>query len=207
MLCRFAYKHINSLIKKTMIKTFIISAVFFLVGFNEIKDVNIDTTASTITWVGKKVTGQHNGTILLKSGSLEMQDDQLTGGRFTIDMTSIICEDLSGEYKDKLEGHLKSKDFFNVEVFNDATFTITKAVPQGVGNYKVVGDITIKGITKEISFSTSLKNDNGKITATSDITIDRSNFNVRYGSGSFFDNLGDKTIYDNFDLSVTLVSK
>ncbi|MBC6425689.1 MAG: YceI family protein [Ekhidna sp.] len=190
-----------------MIKAFIISALVAIAGVGEKKDVKVNASASTVKWVGKKVTGQHNGNIALKGGRLEMEGDQLVGGIFTIDMTTINCEDLSGDTKEKLEGHLKSDDFFGVKIYPTSTFVITRAVPQGTGSYKIVGNITIKDTTEEIQFPATLKKEDGKVIATADITIDRSKFNVRYGSGSFFDNLGDKTIYDNFELSVMLVSE
>ncbi|MEM6641797.1 MAG: YceI family protein [Bacteroidota bacterium] len=189
-----------------MIKAFVLAAVFTLSGFGVAEKVNVDTEASSVKWVGKKVTGKHNGSIALKGGRLEMEDGKLTGGLFTIDMASIVCEDLSGGGKKKLEGHLKNADFFDVEKFPTATFVITKAVPQGPGSYKVVGNITIKGITEEIQFPATIEEKDGKYVATADLTIDRSKFNVQYGSGSFFDNLGDKTIYDDFELSVELVT-
>ncbi len=163
---------------------------------------------STITWKGYKVTGQHTGTINLQNGDLEFNGDQLTGGSFEMDMTSITVTDLTGEYKGKLEGHLKSKDFFGVENHPVAKFKITKVIPQGTpGDYKIVGDMTIKKITKEIKFFANVKNVNGQKVAKADLVIDRSDYDVRYGSGSFFDNLGDKTIYDEFDLSIELVAK
>jgi len=190
-----------------MFKALIISSLIFFSGEGDKKDVKVDVKESSIAWVGKKVTGQHNGTIALKGGRLEMEDEKLVGGIFTIDMSSIECLDLSGESKGKLEGHLKSDDFFGVDKFPSATFVITKAVPQGPGKYKIVGNITIKETTEEIQFPATIEEKDGKVMATADITIDRSKFNVRYGSGSFFDNLGDKTIYDNFDLSVSLVAK
>jgi len=190
-----------------MIKTFIISVLVAIAGIGEKKEVKVNTSASTVKWVGKKITGQHNGTIALKGGKLEMEGDRLVGGTFTMDMATINCEDLSGNSKGKLEGHLKSDDFFSVETYPVSTFVITKAVPQGPGAYKVVGNITIKGTTEEIQFLAVLETEDEKMVATADITIDRSRFDVRYGSGSFFDNLGDKTIYDNFELSVTLVAE
>jgi len=168
---------------------------------------SVDIDKSSVDWVGKKVTGQHNGAVNLKSGSFDFDGGQLTGGTFTIDMASLVCEDLSGEYKGKLEGHLKSDDFFGVATYPTSTFVITKAVPQGPGKYKVVGNITIKGKTEEIQFPAMLEEKDGMLTGKADITIDRSKFDVRYGSGSFFDNLGDKTIYDDFELSVILVAK
>ena len=114
---------------------------------------------------------------------------------------------LEGEYLQKLNGHLKSDDFFGVEKYPTASFKITKVEANGTnGKYKVTGDITIKETTKSISFDTQLVTEGDKVIAVSDITIDRSEFDVRYGSGSFFDNLGDKTIYDDFTLQVKLVT-
>ena len=190
-----------------MIKAFIIGTLALFSNVGE-KDAKVDVAASNVEWVGKKVTGQHNGTIKLTGGRLEMDDSgNLTGGLFTVDMKSIVCLDLSGDSKGKLEGHLKSDDFFGVEKYPTSTFVITKAVPQGPGKYKVVGNVTIKGTTEEIQFPVSIEEKGGKLTATADISIDRSKFDIRYGSGSFFDNLGDKTIYDNFDLTVSIVTK
>ena len=168
---------------------------------------NIDKTASIVTWIGKKVTGSHNGDIKIKSGSLTFSDNQLTGGTIVIDMTTINTLDLTGKYKGDLEGHLKSDDFFGVSKFPTATVVITKAVPQGPGKYKVTGDLTIKGTTKEIKFIANVDQSGNSVKGNADLTVDRSEFDIRYGSGSFFDNLGDKTIYDDFELSVNLVAK
>ncbi|WP_436516826.1 YceI family protein [Ekhidna sp. To15] len=187
-----------------MIKAFIIFAA--LLGTETKENYKVSTEESTVEWVGKKVTGQHNGVISLQGGRLEMVEGQLVGGIFTIDMTTITDTDLSGGSKEKLEGHLKSDDFFGVEKFPTATFVITKAVPQGPGKYKIIGNITIKGKTEEIQFPATIEEKDGKMVASADLSIDRSKFDVRYGSGSFFDNLGDKTIYDNFDLSISLVA-
>ena len=187
-----------------MIEAFIIFAA--LLSGQAQENYKVNTAESTVEWVGKKVTGQHNGVISLQGGRLEMEDEKLVGGIFTIDMTTITDTDLSGESKGKLEGHLKSDDFFGVEKYPASTFVITKAVPQGTGKYKIVGNITIKGKTEEIQFPVSLEEKDGKIMVSASITIDRSKFDIRYGSGSFFDNLGDKTIYDNFDLTVNLVA-
>lgn len=187
-----------------MIKAFIILAA--LLGTEAKENYKVSTAESTVEWVGKKVTGQHNGVITLQGGRLEMEGDQLVGGIFTIDMASITDTDLSGGSKEKLEGHLKSDDFFGVEKYPTSTFVITKAVPQGPGKYKIVGNITIKGKTEEIQFPATIENTDGKVTASATLSIDRSKFDVKYGSGSFFDNLGDKTIYDNFDLTIKLVA-
>lgn len=185
-------------------------AAIALVGmaFTTVVDVAVDTTESYVAWKGYKVTGSHYGKVKLQEGSLDYTDGKLTGGGFTIDMTSITVEDLQGEYAKKLEGHLKSADFFGTEKFPTAKFAITKVISRGTtGSYKVIGNLTIKETTKEIKFNTQIEEKDGKKVATADITIDRSDFDVRYGSGSFFDNLGDKTIYDEFELTVNLQSK
>lgn len=167
---------------------------------------SVDTSSSKVKWVGKKVTGQHNGSIDLKEASFVFDDGKLNSGSFTIDMTSLICEDLEGKSKKKLENHLKSDAFFGTDQFPTSTFTITKAVPQGPEKYKVIGDITIKGITEEIQFPVELIEKDGKATGTAKLTIDRSKFDIKYGSGSFFDDLGDKTIYDDFELEISIVA-
>lgn len=169
---------------------------------------NVDVTASNIVWKGYKVTGEHTGTVKVKNGNLLFTDNQLSGGSFEIDMNSINCTDLEGEWAGKLVGHLKSDDFFGVVKYPTAKFVITRVIPQdSKGNYKVIGNLTLKETTKEIKFFANLTEKAGVATATGKITIDRSEYNVRYGSGSFFDGLGDKTIYDEFDLNVTLVAK
>ena len=188
----------------------VVLGVFAMSFTNKLIDGNhqIDATDSKVEWVGKKVTGQHNGTVAIKSGDLIIKDGKLTGGSFVIDMTSITSTDLEGEYLQKLNGHLKSDDFFGVENYPAAKFNITKVETKGNnGRFQVTGDMTIKSTTKPVSFDAQLVNNGKAIVAVADIVIDRSEFDVRYGSGSFFDDLGDKTIYDDFTLSVNLVTK
>lgn len=172
------------------------------------KTVNIDTQKSLVTWKGYKVTGEHAGKVNLKNGNLTFQNGILTGGNFEIDMNTITCTDLEGEWADKLVGHLKSDDFFGVSTYPTSRFVITKVVSKGKpGEYKVTGQLTIKGKTKEIKFDSVVKEVGANYVAESAIKIDRTEFDVRYGSGSFFDSLGDKTIYDEFDLNVKIVTK
>lgn len=171
--------------------------------------LKVDTLNSNVQWTAYKVTGQHNGVVNIKSGALTYDEKGFfAGGSFEIDMTSIKCLDLQGETAGKLEGHLKSDDFFGIAKFPTAKFVITKVIPRGKpGEYKVIGNLTIKSTTKEIKFDALLQEaEGGKIVATGDIKIDRSDFDVRYGSGSFFEGLGDKTIYDEFDLKVKLTA-
>ncbi len=169
---------------------------------------NVDVTSSNIVWNGYKVTGSHTGNVKVKSGKLNIEGGKLTGGSFEIDMNSITCTDMTGGGADKLVGHLKSDDFFGVATYPTAKFVISRAIALDTkGNYKIVGNLTIKSTTKEIKFNANVAEAEGKVTATGKITIDRSEFDVRFGSGSFFDSLGDKTIYDEFDMNVSLVAK
>lgn len=168
----------------------------------------VDTGASTIIWTGEKVTGKHTGTVKVQSGDLTFDNGSLTGGSFMIDMNSIKCTDQEGEWADKLVGHLKSDDFFGTTKYPTAKFVITRAIAQDTkGNYKIIGNLTIKETTKEVKFLATATEAAGMVNASGKITIDRSEYNVKYGSGSFFDGLGDKTIYDDFDLQINLVAK
>lgn len=168
---------------------------------------SVNTGSSVVVWTGYKVTGKHTGTVKIKSGTLQVDKGVLTGGSFEMDMSTVKDTDLEGEYAGKLEKHLKSDDFLGVANFPTATFVMSRAIPQdSKGNYKIIGNLTIKDITKEIKFFANAQESNGTISASGKMTIDRSEFNMRYGSGSFFDGLGDKTIYDEFDLQVSLVT-
>ncbi|NJW52536.1 YceI family protein [Salinimicrobium oceani] len=175
--------------------------VFTTVAFNTIKK-NVDVEASTIEWTGKKITGSaHHGTIQLKDGYLNLTEDgNLIGGEFVMDMNTIKVTDLTGEYKEKLEGHLNNDDFFGVNNYATSKFVITEAKQKSDDVYTVTGDLTIKGKTEPVSFDMTVKEN----TASAKINIDRTKYGIRYGSGSFFSNLGDNTINNNFTLDVNL---
>ena len=160
----------------------------------------VSTDKSTVTWKAYKVTGSHTGTVALESGSLIFDNDRLSGGEFSVDMSTLTSTDLEGEWKDKLVGHLKSDDFFSVEKHQTSTLVFTEVKQTGKNSYEVTADLTIKGITKPITFDLSVYG--SKATAT--MKVDRAQYDIRFGSGSFFDNLGDKTIYDEFDMVVDL---
>jgi polyisoprenoid-binding protein YceI len=166
----------------------------------------VDLKKSSLSWTGYKVTGKHSGNIMLKSGELKFEGTKLTGGSFEIDMNSISSTDLTGEYADKLVGHLKANDFFGTANHPVAKFKMTSAGHQGKDLYKITGDLTIKGITKPIKFNATVKEENGVKVADALIKIDRTDYDIKYGSGSFIEDLGDKTIYDEFDLAVKLVT-
>lgn len=187
---------------------FALGSLSFTDPSNDVVSLPVNPSASSVKWTGYKVTGKHWGTVNVKSGNLDFQNGVLKGGNFTIDMTSIAVDDLTGDSKGKLEGHLKSDDFFGVTTYPNATFVITQAVPRGTpGSYKIVGNITIKGKSKELRFNAQIDESGDSYVGKADFQLDRSEFDVRYGSGSFFDNLGDKTIYDDFDMSVTVAVK
>lgn len=160
----------------------------------------IDVKGSKIAWTGKKVTGEHTGTINLSDGALAFKGSKLTGGTFTVDMNSMTSTDLTGDYKAKLEGHLKSDDFFGVEAHPTATLVFKSIGEKSKDNYTVNADLTIKGVTKPITFDIVVV----KNTATAKLSVDRTKYDIKYGSGSFFEGLGDKAISDNFDLVVSL---
>lgn len=161
----------------------------------------VDVVNSKIIWKGHKVTGQHEGTIKLDKGILNFDEkNNLTGGSFTMDMSTLTVTDLEGEYKGKLEGHLKSEDFFGIEKHTKSTFVIKKVEGKN-GNYKVTGDLTIKDITFPNTFNMVVKDNN---TATANLKVDRTKYEIKYKSASFFDGLKDAAIYDDFDLVVNL---
>lgn len=182
-------------------KLLLLAMIVMISGGLYAQDYKADVKKTEIKWEGKKVTGKHDGFIKLKSGMLQMKDGNITGGRFAIDMTTITNTDLEdpGTNK-KLVDHLKSDDFFGVEKYPTAQFIITKAEPFEKYKAEIEGNITIKETTHPITFNV-MKAHNAYVAT---IVIDRSKFNVRYGSGSFFDNLGDKMIYDDFTLNVKL---
>ena len=144
--------------------------------------LNVDTAQSTVKWLGKKVTGQHDGTVKITSGTLTVKDGKLSGGRFTIDLTTINNNDLEGEYKQKLENHLRSADFFDVENHPEATFEITSiADGANAGTLTVSGNLTIRGVTKNITFdATASQVSEVSVVADADFNIAREDWGVSY---------------------------
>ncbi len=160
----------------------------------------VDVAKSSVKWVGKKVTGEHTGTISVKEGNLDVANGKVTGGKVVIDMNSIVDTDLTDAgYNAKLVGHLKSDDFFGVATYPTADLVITK-----VDGNTFSGNLTIKGVTLPTSFTATATKDGKSTIYKGSLTVDRSKYNIRYGSKSFFDNLGDKVIYDEFTLDFSL---
>jgi polyisoprenoid-binding protein YceI len=167
------------------------------------ENLNADTEKSGLLWLGEKVTGQHTGTIKLQSGWITLKENKIVSGEFIIDMTSLKDADDNKQ----LQGHLKSEDFFGVEKFPTSKLVITGSTTFEKGTVVVNGTLTIKDVTNPIEFKAVMQKKEEGIWFFTNITVDRTKYNVRYGSGSFFSNLGDKTIYDEFKLKVNLLVK
>lgn len=167
----------------------------------------IDTTKSDVKWLGKKVTGEHSGTVKVKGGELQTKGDSLTGGTVEVDMNSITVKDITDKKQNgQLTGHLKSDDFFGVAKNPTATLVI-KNVQAGVdGKLVVSGDLTIKGITKPVNFPADVNVSSDKVSAKGTAVINRTDFDVRYGSKKFFEDIGDKMIYDEFELEFDITA-
>ena len=190
---------------KKILFSFVFS-FFTIISFSQ-KRVEVNTDASNLTWVGSKLTSSHQGEINLKSGELEIKDGKLVGGRFIIDMTSITCTDLKPqEGGDKLVKHLKAEDFFAVDKHPESHLKITKAVSVNKEDYKIIADLTIKEITHSITFSANVRIDNDAFLAKSIIKFDRTKWDIKYKSSSFFD-VGDKMILDEIELQLFLLSE
>ena len=168
----------------------------------------IDTQKSVIEWTGKKVLGAHNGEIKLASGAISTDSKVPVKGNFVIDMTSITNKDLTdAEYKAKLLGHLKSEDFFSVDKFPAAQFAATRITDAGNGNINVTGNLTIKGITNPISFAAAYTLSGKTLTAkATNVKVDRTKYNMKFGSKSFFESIGDKAIDDEFILNINIIA-
>ena len=147
----------------------------------------IDAAKSKIEWLGKKMTGQHNGTINFKGGTLIFKGKKVTGGSFVVDMNSLNTTDLEGDSRNNLNGHLKADDFFGTEKYPTSKLVFKKVTDKGNGVFAVTADLTIKETTAPVNFE-----------------VDRTKYGIKYGSGSFFADLGNKAINDDFDLTVTM---
>ena len=179
------------------------STLFF--GFSSLTNKRINVERSIVKWVGYKLTGQHEGTITIKEGELTFENETLKAGTFVMDMNSISTTDLEGGSKNRLDGHLKNEDFFDVEKYQTASLKFKTVKPtskknKAGNNYFVVADMTIKGITNEVFFKMTVFENS----ATANLKIDRTKFNITYKSATLTSIVKDKAIYDEFDLSVKL---
>ncbi|GAA5082683.1 YceI family protein [Chryseobacterium ginsengisoli] len=171
------------------------------------KNFKVNSKNSLVEWIGRKVTGAHNGTIEVKDGDFTFENNNLLSGKFVINTRSITILDVEdAETNVQFASHLASDDFFNSDQFPDAVFEIKHAEPDDNNLYYVKGDLTIKGITHSIDTTLQIVKTDNVAVLDAKIVIDRTKFNIKFRSSNFFANLGDTLIYNNFDLNVHLVA-
>ena len=211
-----------------MIRKIIIPAsmiILTLIGCgkkNETKDLKVGNTSSTyldkgsydiisneseLKWIGKELsTDTHTGTLALKKGKIDVNANGVIHGEVEIDMTTITVTDMQGKWGTKLEGHLKSPDFFDVEEYSSAFITFqSDENPIKNNQLNLTGELTIKDITHPISFTTELLQTKPSLQAKASLSFDRSKYDVRFRSGKFFENLGDKLILDDIEVDLSLI--
>ena len=186
-----------------IIRTAAIFITVFVSILTAADTLQVDMGNSQINWIGRKVTGEHSGTLNLSGGWVVLDKNSINSGKFIFDMASISNTDIeSPEWKQKLEDHLKSEDFFHTDSFPHAILEIKNRQSLIIENSKisaqVLADLTIRGITHEIKFPFDLTQSQNNFNAEGSVDIDRTLYNIQYKSGQFFDELGDKLIYDNF---------
>ena len=186
-------------------------SLLFLIQFSftlHTNNVKVNKKSSTVIWTGSKPTGSHTGNIQLKSGYLTFDHGRIVGGNFILDMNSITCSDIESEKKNQyLVDHLKDEDFFDVKSFDEASLSIIRVQKVKDNQYQMTANMTIKGITKPISFTADLNVNSNSFTAIAKIIIDRTKWGVEYKSGNIFKDLGDKIIYDDIEFDIFLVSE
>ena len=186
-----------------IIRTAAIFITVFVSILTAADTLQVDMENSQIKWIGRKVTGEHSGTLNLSGGWVVLDKNSINSGKFIFDMASISNTDIeSPEWKQKLEDHLKSEDFFHTDSFPHAILEIKGRQSLIIENSKksdqILADLTIRGITHEIKFPFNLTQSQNNFNAEGSVDIDRTLYNIQYKSGKFFDELGDKLIYDNF---------
>ena len=198
---------INSILIKGVI---ICTTLVTLITANDTLFVDIEN--SDIDWIGRKITGEHSGTLNLSDGFVIWNGKSITGGKITFDMTSIKNTDIESlEWKEKLEKHLMAEDFFFVDSFPHANLEI-KNHRQTVDessevNNQIIANLTIRGITHEIIFPLKISQSKSIFYAEGTIDINRTLFNINYKSGTLFENLGDRMIYDDFTVQFSVQTK
>jgi polyisoprenoid-binding protein YceI len=192
--------------KNYVLILFLISLKYSLI-IAQSENYSINTEKSNINWFGEQITGKkHFGLLKFKKGVLVLSgtgrnSNKVIAGNFTVDMTSLTVEDLTGSSKERLQGHLKSDDFFSTEKFKDAFLEITNSGEISNGVQKLSGDLIIKGLKHPVSFTFKLEDE----IIISNLSFDRTKYDIRFRSGTFFENIGDKLIYDEIKLEVVLI--
>ena len=209
-----------------MMKKILLILFLFLAGCGTKKDTEISSNSSNkispeqgvysvvideteLLWIGKELSTKiHTGTLNLSNGLIQVDNDKTITGNVTINMSTINVTDLQGRAKEMLEGHLRSADFFEVENFSEATLSFkSKSFNKLKNQINFEGELTIKDISNPIIFNATLLESSPYLKAKAILSFDRSKYDVRFRSGSFFENLGDKLILDDIDVNITLVTK
>lgn len=181
--------------------TALIMSLAVLAGGPKGETYKVNKDNSSVEWTGKKVSGEHFGIVKVKEGNVELDGDQIIGGNLVIDMNTIEVKDIEdAETNGKLKGHLMSDDFFGVENYPTATLKINKVEKVKGNKHTIFADLTIKGKTEAVEIPATIIVKDGKVVTVGEVEIDRTKFDIRYGSGQFFDDLGDKMIYDDFTI-------
>lgn len=176
-------------------------AIIFFSNFS-FSQLSLDLEKSKIKWTGKKITNaSHWGSLRFSEANLEFDGDDLVRGKFIVDMSTMSVDDIQGRGKQRLEGHLRNEDFFDVNNHKEAILMFDERVPLTNGVYVVSGSLTIKGISNPVNFTLVPNGQN----YSSSLTFDRTKFEITYSSGNFFENLGDRLILDDVELEVSLV--
>lgn len=198
---------------KYLLALFAFSMITLQVEAQGVDPLELVPDRSRVLWTATKVTGEHTGGVPVRSGTLEVSDGELIGATITMDMAGLTCLDIDDAAMNaKLVRHLNSDDFFATEKFPEATFVLTaveaiKGASAGKPNYRVTGDLTIKGITHPTTFDCIFWMDGDVARAAANFTFDRAKYDVRYRSGSFFADLGDKAISDTVSLTFDIAAK
>ncbi|OUV74727.1 MAG: hypothetical protein CBC83_03705 [Flavobacteriales bacterium TMED123] len=193
--------------KKTFLSALLsLLMLFVFANTPHIDRLRVDDQKSTVKWIGSKIAESHEGLISIQNGVLLINHGTLVGGDITIDMSSIQTTDMSDKYNKKLDSHLKNEDFFDVEKHPISTIKITKATKTEANNYEIVADLTIKGITHSIIFDAEVNIRKSVFFAKAKIKIDRTKWDIKYKSGNFFKDLGDKVILDEIEFEINLLS-
>ncbi|HXH99937.1 MAG TPA: YceI family protein [Sphingobacteriaceae bacterium] len=190
---------------KRIISPPLLTIAFLLLAFKApVKQeiFKVDTEKSSINWTGRKVTGQHTGSIKIASGQL-LFNKTLKSGSFVIDMNSLICSD-----SEKVQTHLKADDFFSVEKNPTSQFVITKVAATGADRVNITGNLTIKGITQPLTFPATVKRKGNAVVAVAKgVKVNRLKYDIKFRSLTFFSTIGDKAIDDEFELDINLIAK
>lgn len=199
-------KKLNKMKKIFLSAILSVITLFAMATKPHVDHVRVNTENSTVKWKGSKISSTHEGTVNIIKGALNIDHGTLVGGQFSIDMQSLATTDMSEEYNKKLDGHLKNEDFFNVSQFPTASITITNALRGSGNSYKIIANLTIKGITHPISFAADVDVNGKNFLATAKIKIDRTKWDIKYNSGNYFKDLGDKLILDEIEFDIFLLS-